>query len=137
MSYQPPASQPAAPYTTPAPQAAPAAYQADANAYQADQTVYAPQAQALPTTLAYTNTYALLAIIFAFIAPVAGIIFGHLGLKQIKNNGDAGRGIALTGLILGYAYVALIGIILITYVGLIFVMFASVGAAMDGFDSFS
>lgn len=71
------------------------------------------------TTVAKTNTYALVAVIVTFIAPIAGIVFGHLGLSQIKRTGDAGRGLALTGLIYGYAVtVASIGFVIL-YVSVI------------------
>ncbi len=85
----------------------------------------------VPTTLAYTNTYALVSIITAFLAPVAGIVFGHLALSQIKRNGDAGRGLALTGLILGYAYLATLLLFIVVYIGFIGLMFASMGAVMS------
>lgn len=86
------------------------------------------------TTLDKTNTFALLAIILAFIAPIAGIVFGHMGLSQIKKKGDAGRGIALTGLIISYAYFVFIAFILIAYIGMIAVMMASFGSYMsDGY----
>lgn len=102
---------------------------------------YRPQAAPAPapstaTTLAQTNTYALLAIIFAFIMPLAGIIFGHLGLGQIKRTGDAGRGIALTGLIVSYAYFAFLAMFVIIYVGFIFAMIGAIGSFGSAYDSF-
>ncbi|MBK0420718.1 DUF4190 domain-containing protein [Leucobacter sp. CSA2] len=115
---------------------------------QAPQAQQAPYAQAAPqhpvapasgpslTTLAYTNTYALLAIIFAFLSPIAGIIFGHLGLSQIKRTGDQGRGLALTGLILSYAYFAFLIIFIFVYVGFIFMMIGTIGSSMQGLEGF-
>lgn len=91
-----------------------------------------PAAYSTPTTLAYTNTYALISIVLAFLAPIAGIVFGHLALGQIKRNGDAGRGLALTGLIVGYAYFVMIAIIVILYIGVIALMFGAMGAAFSG-----
>ncbi len=88
---------------------------------------YVPQ-QAPPTTLAYTNTFALISIITAFISPIAAVVFGHLALGQIKRNGDAGRGLALTGLIIGYSYFAFIALFIIFYLSIIGLMFASMGA---------
>lgn len=104
------------------------------------QQSYPQQAQlsqtptAQPTTLAYTNTFALLAIVFAFISPLAGIIFGHLALGQIKRNGDAGRGIGLTGLILSYTYFAVILLFIIAYIGFIIIMFGAMGAVFSDMD---
>ncbi|MCA0378689.1 MAG: DUF4190 domain-containing protein [Actinobacteria bacterium] len=93
---------------------------------------YASQAVAppVPTTLAYTNTYALVSIITAFLSPIAAIVFGHLALGQIKRTGDAGRGLALTGLIIGYAYFAMAVLFVVVYIGFIGLMFASMGAVM-------
>lgn len=102
---------------------------------------YRPQSAPAPTpstatTLGQTNTFALLAIVFAFIAPIAGIVFGHLGLGQIKRTGDAGRGIALTGLIISYAYFAFLAMFVIIYVGFIFAMIGAIGSLGSGYDPF-
>jgi len=112
--------------------------QVDASA--APQPPYYPgQPQPLPekTTLGETNTFALLSIIFAFLAPIAGIVFGHLGLGQIKRNGDGGRGIALTGLIMSYAYFVLLALFIIAYVGFIVVLIGTAGAAFSEIGSYS
>lgn len=93
--------------------------------------------QAPSTTLAYTNTFALVSIITAFISPIAAVVFGHLALGQIKRNGDAGRGLALTGLIIGYSYFAFIALFIIFYLSIIGLMFASMGALMSGANDFS
>ena len=108
-------------------------------AYAQGQQQYRPQAPvaaSTATTLGQTNTFAFLAIIFAFLSPIAGIVFGHMGLSQIKRNGDAGRGIALTGLIISYAYFALIIIFIFLYVGMLAMIFGSMGAAMSSLDSY-
>lgn len=124
-SGQQQAQQPSAPQY---PQAPAAPYQAP---YQPQ-----PVRQAEATTLGQTNAYALVAIIMAFIMPILGIIFGHLSLSQIKRTGDAGRGLALTGLIFGYAYVAFIVLFMIFYVSMIGLIIASAGAAMNDFGSY-
>lgn len=85
----------------------------------------------LPTTVAQTNTFALVSIIVVFFQPIAGIVFGHLGLSQIKRQGDAGRGIALTAVILGYAAVLAWVMIVIAYVGLIMVAIATFPTSFD------
>ncbi|WP_336658849.1 DUF4190 domain-containing protein [Leucobacter sp. USHLN153] len=108
---------------------------------QAPAPQYRPAPQARPastaTTLDKTNTFALLTIIFAFIAPLAGIIFGHMGLNQIKRTGDAGRGIALTGLIISYAYFVLAALLIIAYIGFLITIFATVGSSISDFDSYN
>lgn len=115
-------------------------YEQSAQSYQAAPTnPYLQAASPAPstaTTLGSTNTFALLAIIFAFVSPLAGIIFGHMGLGQIKRTGDAGRGIALTGLIISYAYFVLVLVFIVIYVGMIAVMIGSLGAAISGVENF-
>ena len=53
-----------------------------------------------------TNTLAIIALIGAFVVSPAGIICGHIALNQIKKTGEAGRGLALWGTILGYVFTA-------------------------------
>ncbi|QYF88499.1 DUF4190 domain-containing protein [Arthrobacter sp. PAMC25284] len=55
-----------------------------------------------------TNTFAILALIFGLLIGLLGIIFGHIARAQIKQTGQAGSGLALTGLILGYGWLALV-----------------------------
>ncbi|MFF8816627.1 DUF4190 domain-containing protein [Leucobacter sp. NPDC015123] len=113
-----------APLTDAASTAAPQyGYETPAYAYQA--AAATPQR----TTVKDTNTYALVAIILAFIAPIAGIIFGHLGLNQIKRTGDAGRGLALTAVIYGYCTIALGVLFVVMYIGFIVMI---IGAAASG-----
>ena len=85
-----------------------------------------PARRPVATTLKDTNTYALVAVILAFLSPIAGIIFGHLGLNQIKRTGDAGRGLALTAVIYGYCAIALGILFVVLYIGVIAV---AIGAA--------
>lgn len=62
---------------------------------------YAQVAQKPPT-----NTLAIVSLILAFIVAPAGIITGHIALGKIKRTGEGGRGLALTGTILGYVFTA-------------------------------
>lgn len=86
------------------------------------------------TRVSDTNTYALVAIITAFMLPLAGIIFGHLGLSQIKRTGDGGRGLALTALIYGYTVFALGAAFIVMYLGFIFMMIGTF-ASFDSYNS--
>jgi len=54
------------------------------------------------------NTLAVVSIATAvsWVGAVAGVITGHIALAQIKRTGEKGRALALTGLILGYLYIA-------------------------------
>ena len=70
---------------------------------------YAPSAGAVPAPPAFgppTNSLAIVAIILGFLVPLGGIICGHISLGQIKRTGEGGRGLALTGLIVGYVFTA-------------------------------
>jgi len=49
---------------------------------------------------------------FGPLAAIPAIVFGHLARHQIKRTGEQGAGLAITGLILGWAAVIL-GILLI------------------------
>lgn len=55
-----------------------------------------------------TNTAAVLALVFGIGGGVLGVVFGHLALSQIRRTGEAGRGMAIAGLVLGYIGCALI-----------------------------
>ncbi|WP_308009904.1 DUF4190 domain-containing protein [Curtobacterium oceanosedimentum] len=75
--------------------------------YTADPAAYQPYAQRPKT-----NTLAILSIVFglaaipmwflAILLGPAGAILGHVALGKIKQNGEAGRGLALTGIISGW-----------------------------------
>lgn len=80
----------------------------------------APGAQ--PSAHKKTNLMAILSLVGAFVFPIAGIILGHISLGQIKKTGEGGRGLGLTGTILGYVFTFLGLIIIIVY----FFIFAAV-----------
>jgi uncharacterized protein YacL len=67
-----------------------------------------PAAQPAPTpyssapTGPKTNTLAIVSLVLAFFISLGAIITGHIALGQIKRTGEGGRGLALTGLVLGY-----------------------------------
>ncbi|MFG6445773.1 DUF4190 domain-containing protein [Microbacterium sp. P07] len=70
-----------------------------------------------------TNALAIIALIsgiaafvvLPFIASIVAVITGHMSLKQIKTSGEGGRGMALTGTILGWVGIglAVIGIVFV------------------------
>jgi hypothetical protein len=49
-----------------------------------------------------TNTLAIISLVSAFFISLVAIITGHMALGQIKRTGEKGRGLAITGLTLGY-----------------------------------
>lgn len=65
---------------------------------------FGPTPGAVPVAVQQTNTMAILALVFAFVFSPLGIVFGHIGRKQIRQTGEQGAGLALAGLILGYVF---------------------------------
>ena len=74
------------------------------------QTGYQPQK---------TNTMAILGLVFAFVFTPLGIVFSAIGLKQIKERREGGRGIALAGLILSIVFLV-IGILVAVLAATVF-----------------
>ena len=52
------------------------------------------------------------------IGQIVGIITGHISLKQVKTTGERGRGMALSGVLIGYISLGL-GILLIVLTAII------------------
>ena len=73
------------------------------SAYPADPSAYGNQPQR-------TNTMAILGLVFAFVFSPLGVVFSAIGLKQVKERREGGRGLALAGLILSILFIV-IGII--------------------------
>jgi hypothetical protein len=53
--------------------------------------------------------------VFGPLTTIPAIVFGHLARREIKRSGEPGAGVALAGLMLGWAMV-IVGIIAITAV---------------------
>jgi hypothetical protein len=51
-----------------------------------------------------------------WIGSILAVIFGHVALSQINKSGQAGRGLAIAGLVLGWIGVAILAISLIAVV---------------------
>jgi hypothetical protein len=66
-----------------------------------------------------TNGFAIASLIcslgtvFLGFTCILGVIFGHLARKQIRETGQGGAGLALAGLIIGYAFLALGGLFIV------------------------
>lgn len=95
--------------------------------YNAAPYSYAPTAP--------TNTMAIISLIGSlttFIGIpgwIAGIICGHISLKQIARTGEQGQGMAKTGLIMGYILGGLYVLSIIIVIGL-FIFLGSIGTAV-------
>ena len=79
----------------------------------------AARATAVPS-VAKTNGLALASLVcglapFVFGPPVAipAIVFGHVARRQIKRTGEQGAGLALAGLLLGWAMVILVIVLIV------------------------
>jgi protein-disulfide isomerase len=71
-----------------------------------------------------TNTMSIVSLITGFFCSIAAVITGHLALGQIRRTGEAGKGLAITGLVLGY-----LGLVAGTLALIFAVLFAaSIGA---------
>ncbi|MGM0385540.1 MAG: DUF4190 domain-containing protein [Actinomycetota bacterium] len=66
-----------------------------------------------------TNVLAIVSLVTSLIGiGIVGIITGHIARRQIRQTGEAGAGIALAGLIIGYVVTAIEVLFLITIIGL-------------------
>ena len=75
------------------------------------------------------NTLAIITIILAFVFSIAGIVTGHIALKQIDRTGESGRGLAKAGLILSYVFTGLGVLGVIAYIIFIVVIVAAAGTS--------
>ncbi|MDF2554259.1 MAG: hypothetical protein K0R60_154, partial [Microbacterium sp.] len=92
-----------------------------------------------------TNTMAIVSLIASivgfvflpFIGSLAGVITGHIALRQLKTSGENGRGMALAGTIVGWVGLALS--VIITVIIIISVVYAinSSGSYYDSYSSLS
>lgn len=58
----------------------------------------------------------LVGILLAFIGPVLGVVFGIVGLRQTARPGEAGRGLAIAGIVIG-AVLLLLDVIAVISIG--------------------
>lgn len=49
-----------------------------------------------------TNTLAIVSFVSSFVIAIAGIVTGHMALRQIRRSGEGGRGLAIAGLVISY-----------------------------------
>lgn len=69
------------------------------NRYGSPQGNYQP----IPAS-ASTNPWAIASLVLALCATaIVAVIVGHIALAQINRTGEQGRGIAIAGLVIGYA----------------------------------
>ena len=82
-----------------------------------------------------TNVMALIGFIlsvsgfFLFISAIPGVVLGHIALNQIRDTGEAGRGMAIAALAVGYSVIALGILTLFVVIAVILVPFIVLGTA--------
>lgn len=114
-------------YSAPQPQQQPQQYAPQQPQYAAPQQPYVAQQPAYAPAPP-TNTLAIIALVGSFFISLVGVICGHIALKQIRQSGEGGRGLALAGLIIGYVGLAFWVIIVIFYVFVIGLAISSSGS---------
>ena len=55
----------------------------------------------VPEVIRRTNPLAVLALVAAFVASPMGVVLGFIALGQVRASGEAGRGLAVTAIIVG------------------------------------
>ena len=121
---QPPVTPPSANQPPPPPAYAPPAASAYGSAPDAPAYSDAPDAPAPYTSQGYAapsgadkyNVLAIVSLVSAFFVSLAAIICGHIALNQIKKTGEKGRGLAIAGLVLGYAGLVIGAIVFIFFI---------------------
>ncbi|MFF1878875.1 DUF4190 domain-containing protein [Leifsonia sp. NPDC058230] len=79
---------------------------------------YGESAQYAPAQRGY-NTLAIVGFILSFFVNVVGVILSFVALSQIKRTGEQGRGLAIAGIIIGFAEIAFGIIFTIIFVALL------------------
>jgi hypothetical protein len=100
--------------------------QAQPSAYPPAVYVYGPR----------SNSYAVASLVIGilswFLCPLIGgviaVVLGHIARGQIRRSGEGGAGLAMAGLILGYAHLAFVGIFILFWLVVFGGMAAMLGA---------
>ncbi|GAA3581933.1 hypothetical protein GCM10022198_01410 [Klugiella xanthotipulae] len=62
-----------------------------------------------------TNVLAIVTLCAAFFLPLAGIVTGHIALRQLRTSGEGGQGLAVAGLIISYVFTGIITLVILFY----------------------
>ena len=86
----------------------------------------------------HTNPLAIASFVLSLsglsvLGQIAGIVTGHMALKQIKATGDPGHGLAKWGLIISYVVVGLAVLGLVFFIALWAIMLVTLGATFSQF----
>ena len=85
-----------------------------------------------------TNTLAIVSLVCSAlglttgITAIAGVVCGHIALGQISRSGEQGRGLAIAGIAIGYAVIALFALIILGWLffALLIATVPSTGASL-------
>lgn len=91
-----------------------------------------PYAYAAPAPR--TNVLAIISFVAAFVMSVAAVVCGHIALSQIKRTGEGGRGLAIAGLVLGYAGIGFFALFFVIWL-VMFIAVVSNGYATGSLSS--
>jgi Domain of unknown function (DUF4190) len=72
-----------------------------------------PQQEGAEPAPVRTNTLSIVAFISAFFMGVTGVVLGLVALNQIRTTSERGRGLAVAALVIGCAYMIVLGYITI------------------------
>lgn len=83
-----------------------------------------------------SNSYAVASLVIGilswFLCPLLGgviaVVLGHTARGQIRRTGEGGAGLAMAGLILGYAHLAVVGIVILFWLVVLGGIAAMLGA---------
>lgn len=76
-------------------------------------------------------------VFLPFIGSVAGVITGHISLRQLRTSGEGGRGMAIAGTVVGWVGVALSLIVGVFFVIWFVAIFSAVGSSTYDYSSLS
>ena len=96
-----------------------------------------PQPYVVPVYIqgVHTNSYAVASFVIGilswFFCPIVGaivaVVLGHTARGQIRRTGEGGSGFAVAGLVLGYAHLAVVGLVILFWIVLFGGMAAMIG----------
>ena len=85
-----------------------------------------------PAAVRPLNALAVVALVTAFVVPVAGIVSGHIALAQIRRTGERGHGLALAGTVVGYSVIGLALLLALVSVAFVVVVLGTLTVAGPG-----
>lgn len=80
--------------------------------------VHAPHIAPPTARAAATDGLAIASLVLSLLGfGVLGVVFGHVALRRIRTTGDAGGGLAIAGLVIGYLTLIAVALVLLLVAG--------------------